>query len=166
LSTTGQFVQNHPALQSYLQGNRDVREQIRQDPNVIMRDENRFDRLEAARISNPDRDHVASFGEFLGSHERIQQDVSKDPTLVKNREYVESHRDLEAYLNEHPDVKQDWASNPHEFIKGAQQFITGNPNPGSSAPGTTPLSHSMTNGNNWNGAPNPAPAQNPNKPKQ
>lgn len=171
-----EFVQNHPALQSYLQNNPEVRDQIRQDPNGFMRDENRSDRFDAGRTGNPNRDHMASFGEFLGRHERIHQDVSKDPTLVKNREYLDGHRDLDAYLNQHPDVKQDWASNPHEFVKGAQQFTDGNSNSASSVPGTTPGStptgHSMTNGTNskgganGNAAPNPAPQQSSNKPKQ
>ena len=95
-----------------------------------MRDQNRVDRPEDARVRDSNHDRMASFGEFLGGHDRIKQDVFKDPTLVKNREYVENHRDLNDYLNAHPDVRQDWTANPHEFVKGAQQFFERKPNPG------------------------------------
>lgn len=171
-----EFVQNHPALQSYLQSNPGVRDQLRQDPNAFMRDQNHVDRPEDARMRDSNHDRMASFGEFLGGHDRIKQDVSKDPTLVKNREYVQNHRDLNDYLNAHPDVRQDWTANPHGFVKGAQQLTNENPTPGT-APGTTLGTPSTTRptGNGTNpgagsatGAqPGPAPAPNsPNRPKQ
>jgi hypothetical protein len=170
-----EFVQNHPALQSYLQNNPDVRVQVRQDPNVFMRDENRFNRTDDARVRDANRDHMASFGEFLQSHERINQDVSRNPALVKDHVYVENHRDLNEYLNNHPEVKQDWAARPNEFVKGAQQpssngagapgsTATGTPRPietkpGSAAGGTTPT----TNPNGKTG--DSAPGHDTNKPK-
>ena len=134
-----EFVRNHPALQSYLQSNPGVREQFRQDPNAFSRDENRFDRTGDGRVRDAGRDHMASFGEFLDGHERIKRDVSRDPTVVKNREYVENHRDLNQYLNAHPEVKQDWSAHPNEFVKGAQQRQFNNPaaTPGTNPTGTT-----------------------------
>jgi hypothetical protein len=168
-----EFVRNHPALQAYLQDNPGVRDQIRQDPNAFMRDEDRFERTENGHMRDSSRERMASFGEFLGGHERIKQDVSKDPMVVRNREYVENHPDLSDYLKAHPDVKQDWTANPHEFVRGTQQFTNGSPTPGATTPGgTTSPGLPMTNGTNpnsgatGNSAPNPAPAQNPNKPRQ
>lgn len=170
-----EFVQNHPALQAYLQNNPGVRDQVRQDPNAFMRDENRFDRPEDGRVRDSSRDHMANFGEFLGGHEGIKQDVSKDPNLVKNREYVENHRDLNEYLNAHPEVKQDWTAHPQEFVKGAQQqqFNNGVSTPGGTGAGTTqPTETKPTGGKNPSGSttgtanPNPTPAHDPSKPKQ
>lgn len=176
-----EFVRNHPALQSYLQSNPGVREQFRQDPNAFTSDENRFDRTGDARVRDASRDHMANFGEFLNGHEGIKRDVSRDPTVVKNHEYVENHRDLNAYLNAHPEVKQDWSAHPHEFVKGAQQQQFNNPAgaPASSPTGTTrPTetkpgsddggtgSGTKPSGASATPAPSPAPGQDAKKPKQ
>jgi len=174
-----QFMQSHPALQSYLQDNPGVREQIRQDPNAFMRDETRFDRPDAGRTRNSDRDHMASFGEFLGSHERIKQDVSKNPALVKDHEYVENHRELNEYLNAHPDIKQDLSAHPNEFVKGAQQQFNNGTAPGSTPTGTTRPTETNPSGTaggtnpstkpgstSGTPTPNPVPGHDANKPKQ
>jgi hypothetical protein len=125
LADNQQFVQNHPALQNYLQDNPGVRDQIAQNPNAFMQQE---DRLDAGQHWN-DRDathqHMASFGEFLGGHSDIAHDVSKNPSVVKNREYVQNHPELDSYLSAHPEVRDDMMANPDSFVKGAQQFKSG-----------------------------------------
>jgi hypothetical protein len=118
------FVRNHPALQTYLQDNPGVRDQIRQDPNAFMRQENAFDR--DSNLRNRDRDpmhdHMADFGGFLRSHSDVQRDVARDPSCVKDNGYVQNHADLNAYLNTHPDVRAELMANPQSFVHGAQQY--------------------------------------------
>ncbi len=160
-----EFVQKHPALQTYLQDNPGLRDQMRQDPNAFLRQENRFDDAANRRDRDPSHEHLASFGEFLGGHTRIAQDVSKNPSLVKNQEYVENHRELNEYLNAHPEVRNEWAANPQGFVKGAQQFTNAptNPGTGNNTP-TNVTGHTGTNGNSTGGS-NGIPAPTP-KPKQ
>jgi hypothetical protein len=124
------FVQNHPALQNYLRDNPSIRDEVRQDPNAFMHQEDRF--ASSQHWDNQhwnDRDasnqHKASFREFLDSHHDIQADVTKDPTVVKNREYVQNHPDLDGYLNAHPGVRDDMMADPNGFVRGTQQFKAG-----------------------------------------
>ena len=117
-------MQNHPALQGFLQDNPGVRDQLKQDPNAFMRQEDRFDRSE----NGGDRDathRMADFGGFLGDHSDIQRDLSKNPSVVKDHEYVQNHAALNAYLNAHPDVRDELMANPQSFVKGAQHFSNG-----------------------------------------
>jgi hypothetical protein len=130
-----EFVQNHPALQGFLQDNPGVRDQLKQDPNAFMRQEDQ----EYGRSGNGDRDamhdHMADFGGFLGGHPDIQKDLSRNPSIVKDHDYVQNHSELNTYLNAHPDVRNDLIANPQTFVKGAQQYsnngtgTTGNPAP-------------------------------------
>jgi phage-related protein len=120
-----EFVQSHPALQTYLQNNPAVREQIRRDPDAFAKEDNRFDRAQDWRDRDATREHMADFGGFLGEHRDIANDVSRDPSVVKNQEYVENHPDLDQYLNAHPDVRDELWANPQSFIKGAQQTTGG-----------------------------------------
>jgi hypothetical protein len=134
------FVQDHPALDSYLRDNPGVRDQIRQDPNGFMRQEDRFGR--DANLSdrdaggqnrdadrNPvandrdaggrdrDRRDVASFDRFLDSHREIAEQVRKDPSLLDNRNFVENHPVLQAYLQDNPGVRDQLRQDPNGFMR-------------------------------------------------
>jgi hypothetical protein len=122
-------VQTHPALQSYLQDNPGVRDQLRQDPNAFIhqedaynRDANMRDRDANMRDRDPMQNHMADFGGFLHNHSDIQRDLSRDPSVVKDHGYVQNHTELEAYLNTHPDVRGDLMANPQSFVQGSRQY--------------------------------------------
>ena len=101
-----------------------------------MQQEARYDqneyRMRAGEADEPHR----HFGEFLGGHSSINEQLSKDPSLVKNDEYMQSHPELKDYLNQHPDVRQGLMQNPETFVKSSQQFNTTNKN--GSYSGSTP----------------------------
>ena len=119
-----EFLESHPALQAYMQEHPGIREEIQENPNDFMRQENRFDHHEDIRDSDSTRGHLASFGEFLGGHSSVAQQVSKDPSLVKNDDYLKHHPELQEYLNSHPGVRQEMNQNPQTFVKLAQQLNT------------------------------------------
>ena len=129
-----EFVENHPQLQAYLQDHPGIRQEMQENPNGFMRQENRFDRHEDARDSGSTREHVASFGAFLGGHSDVARQVSKDPSLVKNDDFVKKHPDFQGFLNSHPGVKEEMRQDPQSFVKAAQQFNINN----SAAPKLTP----------------------------
>jgi hypothetical protein len=120
LADDRQFVDSHPALQAYLQNNPQVRDQLRQDPNAFMHqadvDNHDFDHRDAMH------DHMADFGGFLGSHPDIQKDVSRDPSCVKDHQWVQNHAEFDAYMNTHPDVRAELMADPQGFVHGAQQY--------------------------------------------
>ena len=114
-----EFVEKHPALHEYLQQHPGVRDEVSENPNAFMRQEQRFDRRE-------DRE-MASFNEFLGGHSNVAQQLSRDPSLAKNEEYLESHPELQQYLKTHPGVQQQLAQNPQAVMKATQPAQTANP---------------------------------------
>jgi len=134
-----EFVKSHPALQTYLQDHPAVREEIKENPNAFMQEEARYDhhedalnrdRREDGLNRDMDRDTMhRHFGEFLGDHSDIAQRLSKDPSLVKNQEFIESHPELKEYLSAHPEVKQELTTNPQSFVKSSQQFTNGTATP-------------------------------------
>jgi hypothetical protein len=146
-----QFVQDHPALQAYLQNDPGLRQDLRQDPNAFMQEESRFNRRENWNDRDTSHQHMAEFGGFLGGHTDIAKDVSKNPSVVKNHEYMQQHPELNAYLNAHPDVRDELMMNPTSFVKGAQQFSTG----GSTTGGVS------TTGSGTNGSPTGASTATP-----
>jgi hypothetical protein len=121
-----EFVEKHPALQAYLQDHPGVSAEMKQNPNAFTQRENQFDHHEGASDNNTAHGHMASFGEFLGGHSDVARQVSKDPSLVKNDDYVKSHPDLQAFVNAHPGMREEMKQNPQGFVKSAQQFNTNN----------------------------------------
>jgi hypothetical protein len=113
------FVADHPALQAYLQQHSDLRQEIDAHPDAFMRQEDRFDRREDRR---EDHGELASFHQFLGDHSTIASQLTKNPELAKNDEYMQGHPELQQYLRAHPGVQQQLAQNPQTFMKSAQQF--------------------------------------------
>ena len=134
-----EFVKSHPALQTYLQDHPAVRDEIKENPNGFMQEEARYDhhedamnrdRREDGLNRDMDRDTMhRHFGEFLGDHSDIALRLSKDPSLVKNQEFIESHPELKEYLSAHPEVKQELMTNPQSFVKSSQQFTNGTATP-------------------------------------
>jgi hypothetical protein len=127
-----EFVKSHPSLQTYLQDHPAVRDEIKENPNAFMQEEARYDhhedamnrdRREDGLNRDMDRDTMhRHFGEFLGDHSDIALRLSKDPSLVKDQEFIESHPELKEYLSAHPEVKQELMANPQSFVKSSQQF--------------------------------------------
>src|SRR5580700_334659 len=122
-----EFVKNHPDLQTYLQRHPGVNQELSENPNAFMHQEQRFDRQEdlgrngAGLGGDRDRREMASFGEFLGAHANIAAQISKDPSLLNNKEYMESHPELQEYLKAHPGVQEEVKENPQAFLQSAQQ---------------------------------------------
>jgi hypothetical protein len=162
-----QFVQGHPPLEAYLGNNPGVRDDIRRDPSAFMRQEDQFERTQNGdRDFN--RDHLASFGAFLGGHSNISREVSENPDRVRDQQYVDSHVELKAYLHDNPEVREDLMANPGGFVKGAQQFNSGATSTngsgamtGAGAPGATGAKAS-----GGSSTPTPAPTTPAPKPKQ
>jgi hypothetical protein len=122
LAKNQQFVNNHPALQAYLQDHQGVREQLDQNPNAFMQQEKTYESRENGMDRGGMNREQHSFGQFLGTHSDISGQLSKDPSLLKNREYMSSHPELQAYMKTHPDAQSQMAKDPDSFLKASQQF--------------------------------------------
>jgi phage-related protein len=120
-----QFVESHTALQQFLADHPGVREEYKENPNAFMSQEQRFDRREDFN-THRDRDvtggELSSFNEFMEGHSSIAGELSKNPSLANNQEYLENHPALKDYLKAHPQVHEELSENPQTFLQSAQQF--------------------------------------------
>jgi phage-related protein len=110
-----QWVENHPALQQYLQSHPEVREEFRENPNAFMQAEMRYDQREDQR-NNDVRGEMAGFSQFLGGHATLAEQLSKDPSLANNKEFLANHPELGEFLKTHPGVTQQLATNPQAVM--------------------------------------------------
>jgi hypothetical protein len=113
-----EFVQSHPALQQYLQANPAVRQEFSQNPSAVMQQEQRYDQREdAANFRNPEYGREeTSFGDFLRGHSAMANELSRNPSLANNKQYLQSHPELQNYLKDHPAVQQKLSENPQSVM--------------------------------------------------
>jgi hypothetical protein len=126
-----EWVAHHPALQEYLHSHQRLAGVFRAHPEAFMRDEDRYEQTEGDRDHDRDRDQdrdhdrvtardrdnrnrgeLTSFGQFLGGHTNVASELSADPTLATNKEYLATHPELDEYLKAHPAMSQQLAENP------------------------------------------------------
>lgn len=131
-----EFVESHPALQSYLQNHPEVKEDLAQNPNAVMHQENRYDRREDQdrdrdrdRDQDRDRDRndvtrgeLVNMDRFMDNHPEIAEQLKKDPSLVDNKQFVSSHPALQEFLANHPGVREEYKENPNGFMNREQRF--------------------------------------------
>ena len=137
-----EFVENHPALQQYLQSHPEVREEFKENPVAFMRQENRYDRHEDDRdrghgIRAGDREELTSFGQFLGGHSIIAEQLSKDPSLASNKEFLANHPELGEYLKAHPAMTQQLSENP-QAVMSSNWVLQGSGTTGKTSPQPKP----------------------------
>jgi hypothetical protein len=75
---------------------------------------------------NPDvtRGEVASFDQFLDQHPEIDRQLSANPSLVNNPQYLQDHPQLQTWLNDHRNVKAEFAENPNDFMSRERRYDT------------------------------------------
>jgi len=114
-------------LQQFLTQHPGVREEFKENPNGFMGQVQSFDRSQDF-AKRRDRDvtgrELSSFNEFLGGHNNIASELSKNPSLANNQEYLENHPALRDYLKAHPRVHEELSENPQSFLQLTQQFGT------------------------------------------
>jgi hypothetical protein len=118
LADNKEFLQNHPALQQFLQEHSGVREQLAQDPRIFMRQEDRFDQ----RDNDATRRELANFDGFLDKHPEIAEQLRKNPTLADNKEFLQNHPALQQFLQDHPGVREQLAQDPRIFMRQEDRF--------------------------------------------
>jgi hypothetical protein len=118
LLDSGDYLRAHPDLKTFLDTHPNVREEARENPRVFVRREEHFDKSGG----DINRQEVARFDEFLDSHPQITHELAKDPTLIKNPEYLQKHPELNEFLGQHPRVRKDITQNPRVFMRAERRY--------------------------------------------
>src|SRR6266705_3543809 len=74
------------------------------------------------RDNDTTRGELASFDRFLDGHPEIAEQLRRDPSLVRNEDFVRDHRDLGEYLEQHPGVREEISEDPDRFMRQEQRF--------------------------------------------
>ena len=116
----------------------------RRDNDAARNDENT-----ARRDDDTNRKGQARFNQFAESHREIAEQLRKDPSLVNNKQFVDNHPALQAFLQEQPDVRDQMKTNPNAFMTQENRFDRQE----GSGTGDTSRAHLPVLGNSWEATP-------------
>src|ERR1700730_13562278 len=126
LVNNAEYLEAHPQLQEFLNQDPNVKEEFAENPRYFMNKENGYEHQEQSRRQNPNpdltRQQVATMDQFMDKNPEIGRDLWRNPSLVNNAEYLEAHPQLQAFLNQHPNVKEEFAENPRYFMNQENGF--------------------------------------------
>jgi hypothetical protein len=72
---------------------------------------------QAVRTDDITRRDLAQFDQFLDNHREIAGQLRRTPSLIDDPQYLQSHSELNAYLEDHPSVKQEISQQPNTFMR-------------------------------------------------
>jgi len=74
------------------------------------------------RGSDSTRRELSQFDQFLDDHREISEQVRRDPSLLDNRNFVDSHPALQTFLQDHPGIRDDIRQNANAFMHQEDRF--------------------------------------------
>ena len=95
-----------------------VREEIRENPQGFMQREKRFENS-GEDITNGE---LRNFDAFLDSHPQMAKDLQKNPGLLDDQNYLNSHPELRQFLSTHAGVREQVKEHPEIFMKREQKY--------------------------------------------
>lgn len=124
------YLEARPELQAYLNAHVQIRAQLQENPNRVIRDESRFEGRQAdrdeARGQNPNPDlnqrEVGRMDQFFDDHPGVEQELQQNPSLINDSAFLAQHPDLQTFVNAHPQVRQEFAENPSYFMQRENRY--------------------------------------------
>lgn len=112
------YLATHPGLDNYFSAHPEVRTELQTHPDRFMTDEWKHERWEDGKGPHP----LANTDRYMDQHPEVAHQLTKDPRLIDNRQYVENHPGLHAYLANHPTARKDWKSHPYRFMHRENRY--------------------------------------------
>ncbi|HLW82521.1 MAG TPA: hypothetical protein VKS20_10830 [Candidatus Acidoferrales bacterium] len=124
------YLSKHPALRAFLSDHAQVREEFTENPSLFMQREGQYENTEyrngEARYYNGSRSmnqqDVATMDAYLDKHASEARDLQAYPARVNDSDYLSHHKDLESFFKKHPQVREEFTTNPSAFMGAESTF--------------------------------------------
>jgi hypothetical protein len=124
-----QYLATHPGLDQYLAHHPEIRTELQQHPERFMTDERYYQNFEnrvgpgAIGRRLPNGGQVAGFdNHYLDENPQVARQLSQNPKLVDNPQYLATHPGLDTYLAHHPEVRADLQQHPYRFMSNERRY--------------------------------------------
>jgi phage-related protein len=116
------YIINHPELAEFLHSHPGVKSQILANPQAFMNRERGYEKGEDRADGDITNGELANFDQFLDAHAQIRAELSKNPKLIDNENYIINHPELAEFLHTHQGVKSQVLANPRAFMRRERAY--------------------------------------------
>ncbi|HKA54731.1 MAG TPA: hypothetical protein VKJ47_13815 [Candidatus Binatia bacterium] len=120
LVNNDRFLRGHGELRDWMDNHPDAAQAIQADPRAAIWHERTTARSEGERRSAPaqlsERDS-RSLDDYLNSHDETAQELSRNPDLINDRQYVRGHQALHDWMDSHQEAAATIQANPDKFLR-------------------------------------------------
>ena len=118
-----QYLERHPDLRNFLNGNPAVREELTETPGWFMQRETQYRTLETTNggLNRVEMDHL---DRYLDTHPDVARELAARPDLANNHQYLQQHAELREFLVRHPGVWSQFRAHPNWLMFREQRFGT------------------------------------------
>ncbi len=68
------------------------------------------------------RAELDRFDDFMDHHPAVAKDIRQNPSLLTDRSYLSSHKELADFMEDHPGVREEVRENPQAFMARERRF--------------------------------------------
>jgi hypothetical protein len=121
------YLEHHKDLARFLDDHPQIREEFDENPRYFMQRENQFegspaDRDYAGNRRDLNQKDLADFNKFLDKHKNIAKDLDKTPERANDQNYLDHHKDLRKFFDEHGQCRTEFAQNPQYFMQREREL--------------------------------------------
>ncbi|MDE3178096.1 MAG: hypothetical protein KGM47_00435 [Acidobacteriota bacterium] len=69
------------------------------------------------------RRELNNFDDYLDKHPGVHRQLTQNPSLINDPQFLSQHPHLNNFLNHHPGVKEESGENPQQFMHRENQFL-------------------------------------------
>jgi hypothetical protein len=118
LANDEEYCKRHPQLAKFLQQHGGVKRELIEHPERFIEREERWEHSGG----NIKRGELRSLDGFFDRNPQIEKELQRDPNLVNNPQYVNSHPELKRYIENNPKIAADLKENPRAFIRKERTY--------------------------------------------
>lgn len=124
LISDNKYLQHHKDLDRLLSENRGLRTAFADNPSYFTHRENRFEGTATDRdaMRRDGGRNVADMHKFLEKHKSVAKDLDRDPGRANDHRYLEHHKDLRSFFDQHQQCRTEFAENPRHFMEREHDF--------------------------------------------
>ena len=116
------YLAKHPHLKAFLEQHPNTREELKENPSAFMKSESGYEKAENQAPAGVSQAELRNWDSYLDKHKDVQADLSKNPGLIDDPNYLAKHPHLKEFLEQHPNTRAQLKAHPDAFMNREKAY--------------------------------------------
>ncbi|HZU42985.1 MAG TPA: hypothetical protein VE994_09965 [Terriglobales bacterium] len=116
------YLAKHPHLKAFLEEHPNTRQELKENPSAFMKSEGSYEKAENGSQAGISQAELRNWDAYLDQHKDVKADLSKNPGLIDDPNYLAKHPHLKAFLEQHPNTRAQLKAHPEKFMNREKAY--------------------------------------------